>query len=515
VDSIERTLSLTQRAGRAIGFRVIGSALDVTLSLALGITLARILPPKEFGLFGITASIIAIAEILGSCGMLRALVQRKDFMPEHRAAAAIFQFSSAVVIGWLLYLGAPVTEDLFGMPGLAMVMRLQAGVLLIHSVALLPESELNRRLAFDRLTVIRVSSRMLGGVAAIILAIQGIGAMALAFGSLANAAASTLLLWVCAPGVIPLRFRLHHLRDLISYGSGILFINIANIFAQRLDTLIIGRQVGSEAVGLYQRASQLALLPLSQVTGPLDKVLFSAMSSIQGEQKRFQRGYVGATRLSALIAFPLLTILGTTADVLVPWVYGPMWMDTVPILQILAVSGIFRLLLNTHGLVAQASGQAMAEARRQGIWLLLVAACGFFGSYAGVLGVTIGVTVATCIFFISMTYLALSIAAVQLVEWLKAIQTGILGSALMGLTILVLKNLFVERLSYAVLLGVIACSGVSIYIVVLRFCLTRQDNELLESMCGILPSCLGAVLRSILGVTPKSLASNVRGMAST
>jgi teichuronic acid exporter len=514
VDSSEKTLTLTQRAGRAIGFRFIGNALDVTLSVGLGIFLARILPPEEFGLFGITVAIVSVAEILGSCGMLQALVQRKNLMLEHQAAGAIFQFSSAIVIGGLLYLGAPVTEAIFSMVGLATVMRLQAGVLVVHAAGLLPESQLHRSLAFDRLVLVRVSGKTLGGVAAIIAAIQGSGATALAIGSLTSATVSTFLLWVCAPRFIPLLFRPHHLRDLLNYGSGILFINIANTLAQRVDVLIIGRQVGSEAVGLYQRASQLALLPLSQMTGSVSKVLFPAMSSIQGEQKRFQRGYLAATRLSSLMAFPMLTMLGATADVVVPFIYGPMWKATVPILQILAVSGIFRIVMNIQGLVTQGSGRVMAEAVRQGLWLILVAVFGFIGSYVGVLGVTIGITLATWVFFISMTNLALSITSLRLADWLKAMQTGLLGSTLMGLAILVMKNLLANRLSSILLLGVIVGFGMSIYILICRFCLTREDRELLDSICGILPSRVSVVLRSIFRISQKSPMSKVMGSAS-
>ena len=514
MDSTERTLNLTQRAGRAIGFRFVGSSLEIILSIGLGIILSRILPPEEFGLFGITVAIISIAETLGSCGILQALVQRKNLMLEHQAAGAIFQFCSALVIAGLLYLGAPATEDLFSLRGLAMVMRLQAGVLVLHSVGLLPETRLHRHLAFDRLVLIRVGGKTFGGVAAIFFAIQGSGAMALAIGSLISAAVSTFLLWVCAPGFIPISFWPHHLRDVLSYGSGILFINIANTLAQRVDALIIGRQVGSEAVGLYQRAFLLALLPLTQWTGPVNKVLFPAMSSIQGEQKRFQRGYLAATRLSAFMAFPLLTMLGTTADMLVPWVYGPMWKATVPILQILAVSAVFRLLLNIHSLVTQASGRVMDEAVRQGMWLILVTIFGFVGSYLGVLGVTLGITMATCIFFISMTNLALSIISIRVVDWLKAIQTGLLGSTLMGLAILVMKSLLANRLSSILLLVLITCFGTCFYILICRFCLTRQDSELLESICSVLPARLSVVLRSIFRITPKSPFPKVVGRTS-
>jgi teichuronic acid exporter len=364
-------LNLTQRTARAIGFRFLGSILDTSLSVTLAIVLARILSPREFGLFSLTLSINAIAEVVGSCGMLRALIQRKNLTPEHEAAATIYKFTSVLIISILIYFAAPSTENIFGLVGLATIMRLQIGALLLHSIALLPESRLNRRLAFDRLTVVHAGAKAVGGLIAILLALNEFGASALAFGSLASALVSTSLLWFCAPGSIPLRFRFDDLRVLMSYGSGILFINIANILTQRLDILIIGRQVGSEAIGLYQRANQLMLLPLTQVTGSIHRVLFPALTSVQSEQERFQRGYLGVVRLSALLAFPLVTGLYITAEVLIPFVYGPKWVGTVPILQVLAIAGIFRILLNTNGLVIQARGRAMAEGVQQGIWLAL------------------------------------------------------------------------------------------------------------------------------------------------
>jgi len=263
--------------------------------------------------------------------------------------------------------------------------------------------------------------------------------MALAIGSLFTAITTLLLSWIFAPGLISLEFRRHHLRELLGYGSGALFIGIANSLGNRVDNLIIARQLGSEAVGLYQRAFHLVMLPLQHVTGYVHKVLFAAMSSIQTKNARFQRAYLKAVRLSALVAFPLLTMLGTSAGVIIPFVYGPRWEGTVPILQLLTIVGILRILSNTQGLVVQACGQPMSEAVFQAVWLALVVILGSLGSRAGVLGVVVGVFLATCIFCTCMTYLAHSMIDIKVVEWLKAMRTGFLGSVAMGLGILFAK----------------------------------------------------------------------------
>jgi O-antigen/teichoic acid export membrane protein len=495
-----RVITLTERTAWALSFRLFGSVLDVGLSVALGVVLARILSPAEFGLFGVAFSIVAIAEMLSSCGMLRALVQRKDLAPEHESAAAIFQLSGAFLLSTVLFFSAPIASTWFKMPGLAVILRLLPVLLIIEALTLLPEARLTRRLAFDRLTLIQACSRAFGGGLAIFVATRGWGALSLVIGSISTALVRMALLWVCAPGFVPIGFQKRHFRPLFSFGSAVLIINVVNQLAQRVDVLIIGRLVGTGGVGLYQRAVQLGLLPLTQLTSPVNKVLFSSMSSIQDEPVRFRRGYLATVRFSAFITFPVLTGLWATADIVVPFIYGPMWEGAVPLLQILAIAGFFRVLANTQGLVAQAHGRASSEARRQLLWLVLVLLFGTTGSTAGVLGVAIGVCLATFIFFASMTHLALPLAGVTFNDWLSALRTGVVGCVFMGFAILLVKSVFVGRLPTIFLLVAIAGGGLSVYVAIIRFCLSTEDAKFAELVSGILPTRVGMLLRSFLGI---------------
>jgi PST family polysaccharide transporter len=493
-------MTLTERTGRALGFRLFGSILDVGLSIGLGIVLARLLPPQEFGLFGVAFSIVAMAEMLGSCGMLRALVQRKDLAPEHESAAAIFQFGGALLLGAILLFSAPVLAQWFRMPGLTIILSLQPVILIIDAVALLPEARLTRRLAFDRLMFIQAASRALGGVLAIFVAMRGLGALSLVIGSISTALLRMSLLWLCAPGSIPMGFQGCHFRPLFNFGSAVLITNVVNQLAQRLDVLIIGRLVGMAGVGLYQRAIQLGLLPLTQLTGPVNKVLFPSMSSVQNEPVRFRRGYLATVRFSTLVTFPVLTLLWITADIVVPFVYGPMWEGVVPILQVTCVAGFFRVLTNPQGLVAQAQGFARAEAARQIIWLGMVVVFGIVGSRAGVLGVAIGVCLATLIFFISMIHLALPIVGVRVSEFWKSMRAGVIGCIFMAMSILLAKSITLESLPTILRLCSIGFVGLFAYVAAVRFYLSSEDAKFAHLVSGLLPSWLGTMLRCILGV---------------
>jgi O-antigen/teichoic acid export membrane protein len=218
-----KSSSLTRRAGVAAGFRLGGNLANVFLGLSLGVILARLLPPREFGVFGVGLGITAFAEIFGSFGVLQALVQRKSVGPEDEGTAAILQMGGALLLASGVVLTGPTIERFFAMPGLGPLVQLQSLILVINGLGLIPNSRLTRRLAFERLTIIDVMTKLAGGTISIILAFNGIGAISLTFGHITTGLFRTCLLWFFAPGGIPLSFRLSSLKNLLGYGSWMLF----------------------------------------------------------------------------------------------------------------------------------------------------------------------------------------------------------------------------------------------------------------------------------------------------
>jgi O-antigen/teichoic acid export membrane protein len=481
-----------------------GNAFQLVLSLTLGVALARLLPPREFGLFGFAAALVVVTEIVASWGMLRALVFKKDPTPEEEGTGAILLFLNGLLMAGVLFLAAPWAERALDMEGLALIMRVQSAVLLLRCLALLPESRLTRRMAFDRLALTEGVNRLLGGVLSIILAIYGFGALSLALGSLLGTVVRSSMLWGFVPGPLTLAFRLGHVKELSKYGVGFLGIDMANNLTRQADVLIIGQQLGSEAVGLYRRAFQLVMLPLQQITSSANRVLFPAMSSIKEEHEKFRRSYLAVVTLSALIAYPTLTWLWTTAGQLIPLVYGPMWTATVPVLQVLSLAAYFRIAYNSQGLVVQSKGRGGAEAVRQFGYLGLIIVFVLAGSRWGIMGVAMGVSAAAFLFFLSMTRLSLAVAGVTLREWLRAMRTGLLGCGAMAATILGLQAALADRLSNLPLLVILSACGALVYLVIIRFLLSDEERLVLDRITGILPARLRAIMQLVLGLSQSS-----------
>lgn len=155
--------NLTARTTRGAGVRVLANALDMLLALGVGVIVARLLTPEQYGLFAMAFSVTIILERVGGLGMLAALTQRQPCTPAHETAGLLVSGGGSVVMAAGLWLAAPSLEQWMRLPGLAPVLSLTGLASLLHGLAVVPEARLQRALAFRRLALIQVSEKAVGG----------------------------------------------------------------------------------------------------------------------------------------------------------------------------------------------------------------------------------------------------------------------------------------------------------------------------------------------------------------
>jgi len=305
-----------------------------------------------------------------------------------------------------------------------------------------------------------------------------------------------------APVRVSPRFGLRHVRELYRFGTGIVLIGVSNVLARRVDVLIIGARLGSELAGLYQRAFQLVLMPLDQLTSPVTKVLFPAMASVHEDRERLGRAYLVLVRLSALVGFPLMTFLWIAGDLLILVAYGPWWVGAASILRLLAISGYFRIAYRVHGLLVQASGHPMQEGVRQAIYLGLVVVLAFAGSRFGIEGVVGGVVVAAGLFFLLMTQLALRLSGLTWRQWAGAMRTALAASLILGAVLVALRTAVGDGLPAPSLCLLQCVAAAASYALALRWLCTRADQEVIGRVSAELPSRVGRAVRAAVAIDP-------------
>jgi O-antigen/teichoic acid export membrane protein len=240
-------------------------------------------------------------------------------------------------------------------------------------------------------------------------------------------------------------------------------------------------------------------MPLGFLMQPVNRVLFPAMASVQGQEARLRRGYLAAVRLASLAAFPLMVGLWGTADVLVPLAYGEAWRGAVPILQWLVVAGACRVILTVNNVVLQSQGRMRSQALWNGVWLGLVGLCSLIGSAWGVVGVAVGFGLATALCMVLLTAVALRLTGVRWGELVAASYAGLMATLATGLVMTVWSWPAGGVGPWAELLLRAACGGVA-YLVAVRLCLTGEDRRFLGSVCRGLPAWVSGVIARLFGV---------------
>ncbi len=409
-EEVPVTESLSDRTARAVQWRVIGAVISVLFQLAVGVLLARLLTPADFGVMTLAVMVLGLAQLLGDLGIGDAVVQRARLTGHHIRTAFTFSVMLGLALAAVMMIAAPLGAILMGDPQVTPVLRVLSARFVFRGASAVAEALQRRQLDFRRLFFIDTLSYVLGfGGVAVTLALLGFGVWSLVWGSLVQALlASVAQLAAARHSIRPLLVR-RYLTDLLHFGFGSTVSRAVNYLALNGDNFVVGRWIGPASLGAYERAYALMSLPRSYVANVMSTAMFPAFAQLQAEPTRVRRGYLLLTKLTATIAAPSMVTLAVVAPHLVRGLYGPQWSGVIVPLQILSIGGYLRALYHLGGVVAQSHGRVYGEMRRQIVYAGLVIVGALVGSRYGVPGVAAGVSVATLFMFIAMAHLALRI----------------------------------------------------------------------------------------------------------
>jgi PST family polysaccharide transporter len=433
--------TLSERTVSAAQWRLVASVVQGGMQFAVGVLLARLLSPADFGVVALAMVVIGFAGTIADFGMEAALIQRRDLTARHLRAA----FTASVLVGLGLAAGlallAPFSAAVLKAPILPDVLRALALIFAVGALGGTARSLLRRDLRFKALFWTGFISYLVGYAGVVtVLALRGWGAWSLVWGALTQSALEAfLVLAVVRPPLKPLLARAE-LRELFGFGAGVSLNSIVNYLARNGDNLIVGRWLGPAALGLYGRAYNLMTLPLNYLGVAAHQVLFPAMAEIQEDKQRLGRAYLLAVQISALTAAPVMAGMAVAAPQMVSTLYGPKWGGMVIPLQILCAAGVLRAIYHLAGSVTYATGHVYAELRRQVVYAILVVAATVLGTRWGVEGVAIGVMIAIVYMYLAMAALALRIVGRGWGEFLFAQLPGVAVGVLVGAVALLVRT---------------------------------------------------------------------------
>ena len=432
------------------------------VQLLTTLMLARLLAPGDFGLLGMAMVIIGFTMLFRDLGTTAAVIQRKELSDELLSSVFWLNFSFGVIFTAVIYFAAPLVAQFYKEPRLIPILRWLAPSFFFASAGMLQLTLLERELRFSKLAKIEIISVCAGSATGISLALRGYGVYSLVFQSLVNLFLNSVLLWLTTSWRPRLVFRWWVVKEIGGYSLNLTGFSIINYFARTIDLLLVGRYLGTDALGYYYFAYRLMLFPLQNISTMIGRVVFPVYAKLQDYEDRFQRAFLKTSSSVALVTFPLM--LGMLA-VARPFINAvrPEWQPVIPLIKLLVPACMVAAIVSNVASIYKAKGRTDWMFR----WTLVGAPVRIAAIVIGLRWGIVGVAAAYSISFVILTYPSLAIPFrlihLQMGRLVKSISMPLVTSLIMFGVVYFLELALYGRLRTGVSLAVCIVTGAVIY----------------------------------------------------
>ena len=300
----------------------------------LGIIMARLLSPEDFGTVGMIAVFISFSQTFVDSGFSNALIRKIDRTEKDFCTVFYFNIVIALFCYCLLFFAAPYIAVFFHIPILCKILRIQAVVLVLNSFMGVQVAKLIIDINFKALAQRNVLAVILSGVIGVVLAYRGWGLWAIVAQSVANSVINVTFIWLYCRWTPRCGFCAESFKYLWNYGSKLLASGILQTLYSNLTPLIIGRYFSSRDLGVYSRGTHLARYPADIINDMIGKVSFPVLSKIQNDDAHLIRVYRKYIAMSSMIIFFACTLMCALAKPLVITLLTEKWLECVIYLQV-------------------------------------------------------------------------------------------------------------------------------------------------------------------------------------
>ncbi|UVW28890.1 MOP flippase family protein [Massilia sp. H6] len=449
------------------------------LGLVANIVFARLLAPDDFGLVAMAGVMLGFVDIFKDLGTGAALVREKEARPG--LLSSVFWLNCGFGLGMTILMLAlsPLVAALYQEPRVQPIVAVMAVSFLLSSLSIVHVSLLTREMAFERLAKVELATSVLSYAIGIGAALLGHGVWSLVYQVIANAALGTSLTWIASRWRPQLVFNWTEIRGITGYSLNLAGYNIFYYFAQNLDNLLIGRFLGTEALGLYDLAYKLMTFPMQAISAVFGRVMMPYYAKAQEDLPRFRQAFLRVAGTIAFVTFPMMFGLLAVREHFVFAVFGAAWAPVIPLLAMFAPLAAIRSVLTTTGSIYMATGHTGLQLRWGMLSNLIILGGLAAGLKWGILGVAAGFTLTSLLLLYPNLKIPFRLIGLEVGSLLRALAPTFACTALMFALVAALDLLLTGRIGHAGMLGVLAAAGGAGYLACTWFLNRAMLQELL------------------------------------
>ena len=335
---------IKEKAISGVRWTTIEQVATMVLQFVIGIIVARLVDPSDYGLIAMLGIFISFGNIFVNSGFGIALIRKKDVTLEDYSTAFFFNIIIGLIVYVILFITAPIIARFYDTPLLEEITRYYTLTILINSFSIVQIAKLTHELRFRIQFLINLTALFVSGTLGIVLAYKGFGVWALVWQGLSASIIKTLLYIFFSKWKPLLLFSRNSFRYLFSFGSKLLVTNLIDTVYDNIYTLVIGKYYSAKSAGYYNRSLQMAQLPQNVVSQVVAKVALPVLTPYQEDNKKLLQVYEKMFRLTVFVSYPLMILMTVLAEPIILILLGEKWLPSVPYMQILTVSVIFVVL---------------------------------------------------------------------------------------------------------------------------------------------------------------------------
>ena len=332
---------LRDKAISGVKWNAIGRFSTQGVNFIIGLILARLLSPSDYGVVGMVGIFFAIAQTFIDSGFGSALIRKNDCTDTDYSTAFYFNVIVGLFCCILLWIASPFIADFCNTPILKDLVKVLSLNMFISSFAIVHGARLTHSVDFKSQAAVNLITAILSGSLGILMAYMGLGVWSLVFQQLIATGLRVILLYVVTKWLPRLEFSKKSFKYLFNFGSKILASSLLHTIYANMTTLIIGKFYSAKDLGYYSRGESLATYPSTNITALLQSVTYPVLSKIQEDEEHLIRSYRKLISMTSMVIFFGMFLLAALAKPLVVTLLTDKWLAAATYLQVFCFAYMF------------------------------------------------------------------------------------------------------------------------------------------------------------------------------
>lgn len=333
--------SLKDKTIKGTAWSAADAFLGQGVTFLVGIVLARLLSPDEYGLIGICLIFVNVLNGMVDSGFSNALIRKKDIKDVDYNTMFITNMAISTLLYALLFVCAPIISDFFSRPELSELIRVVGLLIFANALSITQVTILTKRIDFKTKTKASLVSAIASGFIGIAMAFVGFGVWSLVGQMLSKQIIYTICLWILNKWWPSLTFSSKSFHYMWGFGWKLLLSGLLNNIWNQMYQVVVGKCYNPATLGQFTRSHEYANIFSSNFTSIIQRVSYPVLSELQDDPLRMVEGYRRVIKMTMFITAISMIFLGAVAEPLIYCMIGPQWHEAASYLPFICISMAF------------------------------------------------------------------------------------------------------------------------------------------------------------------------------